>query len=107
MDLNVGQKKVLNFQALGASGNPTTPKGTPSWLQSDDTNFTLDVASDSQSAVLTATGAVGSENAVNVTVDGVESNVLTFDIVTTPPPPPEPVASVVLTASDPAQAKRG
>lgn len=102
MDMQVGQKSTLTFKALGASGNPTTPISAPQFQSSDTTNFTLDVASDGQSAVVTATGPVGSANQVDVVVDGIESNVLEFDIVSAPPPPPEPVAAVVLSATDPA-----
>lgn len=99
VDIQTGQKSTLTFSALGASGNPTIPVGTPTWQATDTANFTLDVAPDSQSAVLTATGAAGSLNDVTVTVDGITSNAVSYAIVAGPA---EPVASVVLTGTSPA-----
>ena len=99
MDITVGQTSTLTFQALGASGNPTVPVGSPSWNSTNTSDFALD----SNSAVLSvnSSAAAGATTDVTVTVDGVTSNSVSYTVVSSGPVN-EPVASVVLQGSTPA-----
>jgi len=100
MDMQTGQSSTLTLSFLDANGNPTVPKGVPQWAASDQgTNFTVTVAADGLSAVLAATGAVGSQETIVVSVDGVQSDPFVANIVA---PPPQPVAKIVINASTPA-----
>lgn len=104
VNIQNGQKSNITYEAFGASGNETTPVGVPQWLASDLTNFSLEVAEDSQSAVLTSLQDSAQTCEVTMTVDGVTSDPLEYDNVPVVvlPPPPEAVAKVVLSGTTPA-----
>ena len=63
------QQFKVEIQPVDKAGNPGTLAGVPVWLASDPTILTLVPAADGMSAVVSATGKLGTAQ-VNVTGEG-------------------------------------
>lgn len=60
LQLTDNQKVTFAIEPVSAKGNPAKVDGAPVWSTSDDTVLTVEASEDGLSAVVKATGKVGS-----------------------------------------------